>query len=115
MGEVSDFQEDDRPESHHGESFRKQEAVRFAHPHRCFTYKLDGREYVVGPVKGVYDKITANSNNKAREHALLVNDRPSYVTILTLGEVICNISSWYATILIISVCYPTILLLHVLL
>lgn len=43
-------------------------------------------EYLVGPVKGVYEKIPPNTNNKAREHVLLVNDRPAYVTILTLGE-----------------------------
>ena len=48
-------------------------------------YRINGREYLVGPVKGVYEKVSVNSNNKAREHALLVNDRPSYVTILTLG------------------------------
>lgn len=61
-----------------------QEALRFSQPHRCFTYRLDGREYLVPPVKGVYEKVSQNSNNKAREHALLINDRPSYVTILTL-------------------------------
>ena len=59
--------------------------MRFGHPHRCFMYRINGREYLVGPVKGVYEKVSVNSNNKAREHALLVNDRPSYVTILTLG------------------------------
>mgnify|MGYP001793209802 CR=1 FL=1 len=73
-----------------------QESMRFGHPHRCFTYRINGREYLVGPVKGVYEKVSVNSNNKAREHALLVNDRPSYVTILTLGmyavgvELICT-------------------------
>jgi len=59
--------------------------MRFSNPHLGFVYKLDGREYVVGPVKGVYEKVSA-SGNKAREHALLINDRPGYVTILTLGE-----------------------------
>lgn len=53
-------------------------------PHKAFTYKMHNYESVVGPVKGVYTK--DNSNNKAREHALLVSNRPSFVTILTLGK-----------------------------
>ena len=61
-----------------------QEHMRFDNPHRSFTYCLHGYEAVVGPVKGVYVKDSAM--NKAREHALLVNDRPAYVTILTLGQ-----------------------------
>jgi len=44
-------------------------------------------ESVVGPVKGVYSK--GNAMNKAREHALLVSDRPAFVTILTLGKWLC--------------------------
>lgn len=62
--------------------FREQEARRFMNPHKAFTYKMHNYESVVGPVKGVYTK--DNSNNKAREHALLVSNRPSFVTILTL-------------------------------
>lgn len=54
-------------------------------PHKAFTYRMHDYESVVGPVKGVYTK--DNSNNKAREHALLVSNRPSFVTILTLGNV----------------------------
>ncbi|XP_067944021.1 nuclear factor related to kappa-B-binding protein-like isoform X2 [Watersipora subatra] len=85
MGDVGGLKtEEDKPESHHGQTFHQQEKIRYAHPHRCFTYKLNGKEYLVGPIKGVYDKVSLNSNNKAREHVLLVNDRPSYVTILTL-------------------------------
>lgn len=45
---------------------------------------MHGYDSVVGPVKGVYSKESAVT--KAREHALLVSTRPSYVTILTLGE-----------------------------
>lgn len=60
-----------------------QEARRFESPHRAFTYQLHGYESVVGPVKGVYNKESAMT--KAREHALLVSERPAYVTILTLG------------------------------
>ena len=43
---------------------------------------MHGYEAVVGPVKGVLAKENAV---KPREHTLLVKDRPSYVTILTLG------------------------------
>lgn len=63
-----------------------QEGRRFTNPHKAFTYKMHNYESVVGPVKGVYTK--DNSNNKAREHALLVSNRPSFVTILTLGKCI---------------------------
>jgi nuclear factor related to kappa-B-binding protein len=61
-----------------------QELRRFENPHKSFTYHLHGYESVVGPVKGVYTKESAL--NKAREHALLVSSRPSFVTILTLGK-----------------------------
>ncbi len=63
---------------------RFQEAMRFEMPHKSFTYLLHGYQSVVGPVKGVYSK--ESSMNKAREHALLIKDRPAYVTILTLGK-----------------------------
>ncbi|XP_074652281.1 uncharacterized protein LOC141906799 [Tubulanus polymorphus] len=62
--------------------FRVQEKQRFENPHKAFTYRMHGYEAVVGPVKGVYTKDGAM--NKAREHALLIGDRPAYVTILTL-------------------------------
>jgi len=59
-----------------------QERERFRNPHKAFTYRMHGYEAVVGPVKGVLAK---ENTMKPREHALLVKDRPSYVTILTLG------------------------------
>ncbi|GFO47485.1 nuclear factor related to kappa-b-binding protein [Plakobranchus ocellatus] len=62
--------------------FREQERSRFASPHKAFTFMMHGYDSVVGPVKGVYDK--DSSTNKAREHNLLVSDRPPFVTILTL-------------------------------
>ncbi|RUS69820.1 hypothetical protein EGW08_022416 [Elysia chlorotica] len=62
--------------------FREQERLRFASPHKAFTFMMHGYDSVVGPVKGVYDK--DSSTNKAREHNLLVSDRPPFVTILTL-------------------------------
>ena len=68
--------------------FRAQERERFENPHKAFTYKLHGYESVVGPVKGVYTKESAV--NKARDHALLIKERPAYVTILTLGKYICQ-------------------------
>ena len=66
-------------------SFTKQEMKRFSNPHKAFTYRLHGYESVVGPIKGVYNK--ESSAVKAREHALLVNERPACVNILTLGLV----------------------------
>ncbi|CAL1539986.1 unnamed protein product [Lymnaea stagnalis] len=62
--------------------FREQERRRFAAPHKAFTFMMHGYDSVVGPVKGVYDK--DSGTNKAREHNLLVSDRPPFVTILTL-------------------------------
>ena len=59
-----------------------QERERFRNPHKAFTYRMHSYEAVVGPVKGVLAKENAM---KPREHSLLVKDRPSYVTILTLG------------------------------
>lgn len=61
----------------------KKERERFNNPTRAFTYRMHGYEAVVGPVKGVYAK---ESSIRPRDHSLLVKDRPSYVTILTLGE-----------------------------
>ena len=61
-----------------------QEQKRFTEPQKAFTYRMHNYESVVGPVKGVYSK--GNAMNKAREHALLVSDRPAFVTILTLGK-----------------------------
>ncbi|XP_077985640.1 uncharacterized protein LOC144440211 [Glandiceps talaboti] len=63
-------------------TFREQESRRYEQPHKAFTFKLHGYESVVGPVKGVFGKET--SLNKAREHLLLVSDRPAFVTILSL-------------------------------
>ncbi|KAL7728357.1 hypothetical protein ACLKA6_007450 [Drosophila palustris] len=62
--------------------FQRQERLRFEQPHRPFTYRMHGYESVVGPVKGIYTQSLAL--NKARGHAVMVDDRPPYVTILTL-------------------------------
>ena len=64
-----------------------QEQIRFTEPQKAFTYRMHNYESIVGPVKGVYSK--GKAMNKAREHALLVSDRPAYVTILTLGKWCC--------------------------
>lgn len=61
-----------------------QEKLRFEEPHKAFTYEVHGYRSVVGPVKGVFAK--KSDMTKAREHALLVSNRPAFVTILTLGE-----------------------------
>lgn len=62
--------------------FREQERKRFEHPEKAFTYRMHGYESVVGPVKGIYTQIPALT--KARGHNMLTQDRPSFVTILTL-------------------------------
>lgn len=58
---------------------------------------MHGYESVVGPVKGVYAKESAII--KAREHALLIKDRPSYVTILTLGMIYDSMIDLYRILL----------------
>ena len=60
------------------------ECRRYEQPHKAFTYHAHGYESVVGPVKGVFGK--ESSLTKAREHSLLVSERPPYVTILSLGK-----------------------------
>ncbi|KAH8278703.1 hypothetical protein KR018_007519 [Drosophila ironensis] len=64
------------------QEFQRQERIRFEYPHRPFTYRLNGYESVVGPVKGIYTQ--SLPLNKARGHAVMVDDRPPFVTILTL-------------------------------
>lgn len=62
--------------------FRQQERKRFEYPHQAFTYRMNGYESVVGPVKGIYTHTPATA--KARGHTMLIADRPHYVTILSL-------------------------------
>ncbi|XP_048588629.1 nuclear factor related to kappa-B-binding protein isoform X3 [Nematostella vectensis] len=64
------------------EIFRAQEAKRYINPHLAYTFVMHGFESIVGPVKGVFSKET--NLNKAREHSLLISNRPPFVTILTL-------------------------------
>lgn len=64
------------------EEFRRQEQQRYNNPHKAFTYRLNGYESVVGPVKGIYSQSAGVS--KARGHSMLNADRPNFVTILTL-------------------------------
>ncbi|XP_050452746.1 nuclear factor related to kappa-B-binding protein-like isoform X1 [Cataglyphis hispanica] len=66
------------------EEFRRQERMRYAAPHKAFTYRMHGYASVVGPVKGIYQHNIASGQSKAREHTLLVQDRPNFVTILAL-------------------------------
>ncbi|PIK61009.1 putative nuclear factor related to kappa-B-binding protein-like isoform X3 [Apostichopus japonicus] len=66
--------------------FQTQELQRFSEPQKPFTYCQHGYESVVGPVKGItpMDPLPAS---KGREHSLLISDRPSYVTILSLERI----------------------------
>ncbi|XP_053665178.1 mucin-12 [Anopheles marshallii] len=63
-------------------SFREQEKRRYENPHMAFTYKQHSYDSVVGPVKGIYTQ--APGISKARDHSMLVANRPNFVTILTL-------------------------------
>eukprot|EP00117_Sycon_ciliatum_P015660 scpid69541/ scgid4692/ Nuclear factor related to kappa-B-binding protein; DNA-binding protein R kappa-B; INO80 complex subunit G len=62
--------------------FQSQESRRYANAHRSFTYHMHGFFSVVGPVKGVFNKDSGLS--KAREHPLLISNRPACVTILSI-------------------------------
>ncbi|KAF2900365.1 hypothetical protein ILUMI_05821 [Ignelater luminosus] len=64
-------------------SFQEQERRRYNSPHKAFTYRCNGYESVVGPVKGIYNNQNLGST-KARGHSVLNADRPNFVTILTL-------------------------------
>ncbi|KAK4887042.1 hypothetical protein RN001_003313 [Aquatica leii] len=64
-------------------SFQEQERRRYGNPHKAFTYRCNGYESVVGPVKGIYNNQNIGST-KARGHSVLNADRPNFVTILTL-------------------------------
>lgn len=66
--------------------FQQQEKERFENPHKAYTYRMHGYESVVGPVKGIYNTQTSSSVLKPRGHNLLALNRPSYVTILALGN-----------------------------
>lgn len=63
-------------------SFREQERKRYDNPHKAFTYRCNGYESVVGPLKGIYNASVGNT--KARGHTMLNADRPNFVTILSL-------------------------------
>ncbi|CAB0028352.1 unnamed protein product [Trichogramma brassicae] len=66
------------------EVFRQQERMRYAAPHKAYTYHMHGYSSVVGPVKGIYQHNAGSALTKARGHSLLVPDRPNFVTILAL-------------------------------
>ncbi|XP_063706103.1 nuclear factor related to kappa-B-binding protein isoform X2 [Culicoides brevitarsis] len=65
------------------EDFREQERRRYENPHMPFTFYQHGYESVVGPIKGIYTQQSVGIT-KAREHNMLVQNRPNFVTILTL-------------------------------
>lgn len=62
--------------------YRDQERRRYDNPHKAFTYRCNGYESVVGPLKGIYNP--ASANTKARGHTMLNANRPNFVTILSL-------------------------------
>ncbi|XP_066148931.1 nuclear factor related to kappa-B-binding protein isoform X1 [Euwallacea fornicatus] len=61
--------------------YREQERRRYDNPHKAFTFRCNGYESVVGPLKGIY---YPPANSKARGHNMLNADRPNFVTILSL-------------------------------
>ena len=62
-------------------NFRKQELERYKHPKLPWEYTLlNGTKAIVAPL---FKKNKINTS-KARDHALLKQDRPSYITILSL-------------------------------
>lgn len=63
-------------------SYRDQERRRYDNPHKAFTFRCNGYESVVGPLKGIYNPSVGNA--KARGHTMLSADRPNFVTILSL-------------------------------
>lgn len=65
------------------EEFQEQERRRYESPHTSFTYYQHGYESVVGPIKGIYTQQLPGIT-KARGHNMLVQNRPNFVTILTL-------------------------------
>ncbi|XP_060532196.1 nuclear factor related to kappa-B-binding protein [Cylas formicarius] len=62
--------------------YREQERRRYDNPHKAFTYRCNGYESVVGPIKGIYSPAVGNA--KARGHTMLNANRPNFVTILSL-------------------------------
>ncbi|CAH0561085.1 unnamed protein product [Brassicogethes aeneus] len=62
--------------------FQEQERKRYEHPHKAFTFRCNGYESIVGPLKGIYNASVGNT--KARGHTMLNNERPNFVTILSL-------------------------------
>ena len=62
--------------------FQKQEVERYKHPRLPWEYTLlDGTKCIVAPL---FKKSKGNVTTKARDHILLKQDRPSFITILAL-------------------------------
>jgi nuclear factor related to kappa-B-binding protein len=61
--------------------YHKQEMERYCCPDQPFMFNIGNTKSVVAPLKRI---IQQTGNNKAREHHLLRDNRPSYVTLLTL-------------------------------
>lgn len=61
-----------------------QEKLRFQNPNIPFTYRIHGYQAVVGPVN--MNHTLPNSTKLNKGSSLLVDNRPYYVTILSLGK-----------------------------
>lgn len=64
------------------EFYWKQEKDRYSNPLNPYTFTcIDGSKVTVGPVA---KKLISGVSQKPRQHELLKNERPTYVTILSL-------------------------------
>ena len=66
------------------ENFRKQERMRYALPHKPFTYCMHGYYSIVGRVKGIYHHNAGSEPPKGRVHSLLIPNRPNFITMTVL-------------------------------
>lgn len=57
--------------------FQEQERQRFSNPNQPYTYRMYGRSSVVGPLK-------PSSKHNIKQHPLMVNQRPPYITMVVL-------------------------------
>lgn len=60
------------------EEFRRQERIRYANPHKAFTYKMHGYSSVVGPVKGIYQH---NPGTSRTEFSWNIAKKLQYTTV----------------------------------
>lgn len=56
------------------EEFRRQERMRYAAPHKAFTYRMHGYASVVGPVKGIYQH-----NAGKMKSSIFIDSKDSFI------------------------------------